>query len=85
MARVEYLEQKLQEAFNLLGAIVIDAEKAGRQLTGTATHNEPTPGDIIHAKLGDAMAELIATGAVFRDSDCIGLGSGRGGIALSTR
>jgi DNA-binding transcriptional regulator LsrR (DeoR family) len=74
--RVGELEQKLQEAFNLLGAIVIESVPASGAAQGKGP--APTPGDLAHALLGCALAGLIATGAVFRDLDCIGLGSGRG-------
>ena len=77
-SRIGELEQQLQEAFNLLGAIVIDPGVNDGKTSSTGQQNEPTPGDRIHARLGSAMASLFSTGTAFRDSDCIGLGSGRG-------
>lgn len=70
LRRNENLERELLERFDQLSAcIVIEVD------TSTTLSEQ---GDEIHAKLGKAMATFIANGSFFRDSDVIGLGSGRG-------
>jgi DNA-binding transcriptional regulator LsrR (DeoR family) len=74
--RAPELEAQLQRRFDLLGAIVIEPSP----LSGSAPEDRRSLvfGDELHAKLGSAMAQLIATGTVFRSGSVIGLGSGRG-------
>jgi hypothetical protein len=74
--RAPELEARLQSRFDLLGAIVIEPSESSA--SATEDRRSLVFGDELHAKLGSAMAQLIATGTVFRSGSVIGLGSGRG-------
>lgn len=69
--RLPDLERRLRERFSQLrGAIVLDPGV-------TDSGSDLAEGDRQHRQLGMAMADLLATGPLFRDEDVIGLGSGR--------
>ena len=71
---VEDLEDALYQKYKgtLRRAIVV------RSQPRAPDENHPALDDMVHRELGRAMAGHISSGAVFRDGDWIGLGSGRG-------
>ena len=74
--RSKFVEQRLIGRFpSLLAAIVVDCGDQPADLDSRAGLRR---NDEIHAKLGRAMADSIATGLLIRDGDIIGLGGGRG-------
>jgi DNA-binding transcriptional regulator LsrR (DeoR family) len=75
LARSLALEERLRAKYrNLLGVVVIrtDPPPGPEHLPDAKTWN-----DNLHAKLGAAMADVIASGTVFRPGDRVGVGPGR--------
>ena len=73
--RLESIEKKLTDYFDLLEAIVVEDQGPTSDEGQSKSLNR---NDAIHATLGRAMARVIAGGFVFRDGDVVGVGSGRG-------
>lgn len=74
------LEHRLQSELDLSGAVVIRFEPPPQKNQDPAKYKEEYNrwNDRLHSALGLAMAQVIATGTVFRSGDRIGIGSGRG-------
>jgi DNA-binding transcriptional regulator LsrR (DeoR family) len=73
--RVTLLERRLTETFNLHHVVVVENESRARNLS---EEQAAKLDDDLHAQLGYAMAETIASGLLFDAGDVIGVGSGRG-------
>lgn len=67
---IDQVKQILRDRFDrLTQCIIVDHQ---------ATSSSSIGDDALHQSLGQAMADIIARGAMFRHKDIIGLGSGRG-------
>lgn len=73
VVRDDVLERHLRSIYKLETVIVVETAEEPTDPTELLSH-----GDDVHLQIGQAFAEAIGSGLLFRDGDDVGVGSGRG-------